>query len=559
MARISLTSLPPELIQLILQKCDLPSFLQAAFSCRVLLGNACSSCALILHHLQESPGFLDEVNGLTNKQLFRQLLRVARRELYGAEFVSNSKLYKFGGRVIDAHASSLTDVAKTRRVFLVFKNDSTVYLMDVQDGKLTLRRRLESPAEKFGKVDILQTVWDHRGLYVLHRLAPDPTQVGGSFVKDAQQKNSIFLACYDLQAEQETIKLYTLPEESEYKPICLAVHGDNFAISWQHKDEEDSHSVFLYSMDEAYEQNESDTLAEEIEGQPHPQIINCAYSSHLLSDIRRSMPNSDGPQLKGPSVRLAFNDRGKQLLHYYRAQTLFGSFHRVSNLDPIHAHRAIHNKCNVQFSTSLSLQFSIGIPFFGAHVEGDIAAGVPCHWRYLAVGIATHRVEHWTVACILMSESFPRAQRCTHVMNIERGRRFDEWSIMAQLGGYEESITSQGSLIAASVLGTRLAMASWKTVTVWPINPQCLITYLLDYDYDIFYRNSCRSEEGHLILRPVVIQLDAVCCQLQFTDDENELIAITDKGLIILHLEPNGKGARVVIPREDELLTQEMG
>lgn len=248
---------------------------------------------------------------------------------------------------------------------------------------------------------------------------------------------------------------------------------------------------------------------------------------------------------------MAFNDRGLQLLHYYRAKAIFGSFHRIHSPEHYENLSARHNECSVQFSTSLSLGFSIGIPFFGTHLAGNTWGGGTrpgrCHWRYLSVGFATHRVEKWTVACILMSESFPQAWHCTHEMNLERGRRFDQWTIVAQLGGFQESVTSQGPLIATSQLGTRVAIASWRTVTIWPLNPHSVILYSSE-DYDDFYPESWQSEAGHLELRPVIIQLDAVCFKLQFTDDDNKIIALTDKGLLFLQLDPNGKAVRVVDP-----------
>lgn len=191
----------------------------------------------------------------------------------------------------------------------------------------------------------------------------------------------------------------------------------------------------------------------------------------------------------------------------------------------------------VRFTNTLSLQFTIGIPFFSTHQAGDTTFGSRCHWQYLAVAIATHRVERWSVACLLRSEASPLAQRCDHLLNLDRGRRFDDWQLMAQLEGFQEMSTSRGSLIATSARGTRIAMVSWKTMTIWVLEPRMLIQ-----DDPDFYRESCRSAEGHIVLRPITIQLDAVCSQLQFTGDENELVAITDRGVLFLHLKPDGRG-----------------
>ena len=214
------------------------------------------------------------------------------------------------------------------------------------------------------------------------------------------------------------------------------------------------------------------------------------------------------------------------------------------------------NNCLVEFSSSLSLQFSIGIPFFCTHEQGNPNDGATrCHWMYLSIGIATHRIEGWKVACLLVTESNPGVHRCDHTMNVERGRRFDQWHVAAQLGGFTESDTSHGSIIAASKLGTRIALASWKTVTIWPLDPAIVITHshktVSDTD---FYPDSWQSEEGNLVLRPVVMELDAVCYQLHFTDNENEIIALTDKGILFLCLDSKGHGVRVVESQGNKLL-----
>lgn len=262
-------------------------------------------------------------------------------------------------------------------------------------------------------------------------------------------------------------------------------------------------------------------------------MIAAKYTSFVLAEHHKGDDDAE------PTVKLAFNDVGQQLLHYYRAQTLYSAFQKINwVLSPGQwKPTANPNGCNVTFTSSLSLNFSIGIPFYGTHEQGDGSAGSRCHWQYLAVGIATHRVEHWSVACLLRSEASPTAHHCTHEQNIDRGRRFENWKIMAQLGGFQETNTSTGSLIATSPQKTRIAMASWKTVTIWALEPNVLID-----GEDGFYPESWRTEGGYPELQPAVIQLDAVCSQLEFTENENELVAITDRGLLLLRLKPEARG-----------------
>ncbi|KAJ5731053.1 uncharacterized protein N7483_005561 [Penicillium malachiteum] len=560
-----LLSLPPELIQLILRSCDPSSFLQAAFSCIKLLELAISSRELVLFQLHQTPGRLEDWDSLEHRQLFRLLLQRAQKQLFGVETQFESKIFRFKGKAIATRATSLRDSGTQKEILLVFKNDPTVYLMEIQGGQLSLQRQFQIPAPKFGKVQILHTAFSSTSIYVLHRLQHLPDQeldMNHPFVRQALTSNpfgSIFLACYSLRPETGVVKIYGFPEQSDYEPICLAAQYDMFAISWQHPQDSFDHQVVLYTMDDEDEEDEmdldfvpSDSEVDARNGQVSgiqplrnsPLTITSRYTSYLLSSSVEDNPGDSPGQRKGPTVRLAFNDRGQQLLHYYRAQTLYNSFQRIHWL-PAPGHlrpNVVDNGCVVEFTRSLSLRFSIGIPFFGTHQAGDGTIGSRCHWQYLAVGIATHRVEHWSVACILRSESFPGSHHCGHIMNLERGRRFQDWHIMAQLGGFQEASTSQGSLIAASHQGTRLAMASWKTISIWALEPNALIQ--MDHG-DEFYPESWRSAEEHLEIPPVIIQLDAVCSQLQFTENENELFALTDRGIMLLRLKPDGQGIRV--------------
>ncbi|KAJ6015741.1 hypothetical protein N7540_010332 [Penicillium herquei] len=535
-----LLSLPPELIQLILRSCDPSSFLQAAFSATELLKLALSSREIILFQLHQTPGRLEDWESLDHRQLFRLLLQRAQRELFGVGTQFESKIFRFKGKSIASRATSLRDSGTEKEILLVFKNDPTVYLMEIQGGQLSLQRQFQIPAPKFGRVQILHTAFSSTSIYVLHRLQPIPDQeldMDHPFVKQALTSNPFG----ELRPETGVVKIYGFPEQSDYEPICLAAHDYMFAISWQHAQDSFDHQVVLYNMDDEDEEDEMD-----LDFVPSDSEVDCRNGQDNSSD-------SPG-QRQGPTVRLAFNDRGHQLLHYYRAQTLYNSFQRIHWLPGLGQARpnVVTNACVVEFTRLLSLRFSIGIPFFGTHQAGDGTIGSRCHWQYLAVGIATHRVQHWSVACILRSEAFPGSHHCGHLMNLERGRRFQNWHIMAQLGGFQEASTSQGSLIAASHQGTRLAMASWKTISIWALEPNVLIQ--IDHGDD-FYPESWRSAEGHLELPPVTIQLDAVCSQLQFTENENELFALTDRGIMLLRLKPDGQGIRIAEIEGNHILT----
>ncbi|KAJ6104212.1 hypothetical protein N7523_010532 [Penicillium sp. IBT 18751x] len=556
-----LLTLPVELVRLILRSCDPPTYLQTAFCNRFLFGIASQSRDLVLHQLHQSPGRNDDVESLTTDELFRNLMFRAGRELFGIEHDGDRTLFNFQGQVIDGRASTLGTVGTRGQALLAFQGHGTVYLLTVGDQGLSLECRIESPAKRFGAVQVLHTAFGAHGIYVLHRVKPfidRDLDTEHPFVKRALESNAhgnMFLSYHALGSTTQTIRLYAFPNHQDYEPLALAVHEGKFAISWQHLNHSHDHQVVHYDVSYGNYDREGEDDKLESRGMGGPQVICSPYDSYVLTEVNDEGPSDATLEGKGPTVKLAFNDRGYQMLHYYKAHTLYSSFQRIRFLPGMGEYPGVRdNACNVQFSDSLTLNFSIGIPFFGTHQPDAETQGLRCRWKYLAIGIATHRVEHWTIVCLLKSEAACMATTCGHVLNLDRGRRYDSWKIMAQLGGFQESSTSHGSLIAASARGTRIAIASWKTVHIWSLEPNVVIE-----GEDDFYPESWQSPYGFPELKPATVQLEAVCHQLQFTDKEDELVAITDRGLLVMSLRLNGKGVRVVHTQSDWIVDEEIG
>lgn len=165
-----------------------------------------------------------------------------------------------------------------------------------------------------------------------------------------------------------------------------------------------------------------------------------------------------------------------------------------------------------------------------------------CRWRYLSFGTATHLEENWTVACLLKSEAHCQARNCGHVLNRARGRRLNVWTVVARLWGYKKPTNSLGCIIATTESGNRIAVANWNMLYVWALDPHELI----DENISHFYPEMWRSGNSKVVeLRPIVLHLEAVCFKLNFTDKENELVALTDRGLMVWDLGPQGTGARM--------------
>ncbi|KAB8258909.1 hypothetical protein BDV32DRAFT_150993 [Aspergillus pseudonomiae] len=564
-----LLQLPTELIQLVLQYSTTPAFLQAAFACHTLYDIASNCREILLHHLYQTPGLNEDLLRAESKQLFRVLQRRASRQLYGAQFTASCTHFHFGPLVLDVKASSLAP-SEHQALALVYKGHEDIRLFRTENGQLQLKACLKPHRLQPGIVEVLRTAFDaDDGLYVLQRFTPTVEESPDSehpFIKQASKcyiGGQIYLIRYSLQSRHDPVRVCTFPDHAEYEPLALAAaNRDTFAISWQHCRESEDYEVVLYN---AQSTSSVHSLPSAIGSFPSSaankygeidfdQVTDLAYDSYVLVDWTKQHQDDDvhlharlaGPRFncqKGPVIDLAFNDRSTQILYYHRAQTLYGSFQRI-NMTSFPVQPTLYeNSSLVQFSGSLSLLFSIAIPFYGTHVTRVEGNGHSrCHWKYLALGIATHRTEDWTVACLLKSEASCSSQLCGHILNLERGRRFFDWTVVARLWGFQDSNNSLGCKVATSKHGTRIAVANWNVLYIWALQPSALIKQNSNGYYPPLLLS---PDSGMVELRPIVIPLDAVCFKLRFTDVEDELLAITDRGLMYWDLGPLGRGQRI--------------
>ncbi|PYH89280.1 hypothetical protein BO71DRAFT_453528 [Aspergillus ellipticus CBS 707.79] len=523
--------LPPELIQQILSKCSTRDFLEVALSCRTVYGIASSCRGVILYHLRQTPGTRNlDTQSYSSKRLFHLLAKYAFRQLYGSQFHSVQTAFDFGYDRLDVKASTLD----SQILALAIRGQQKVHLFRIRRGRLQLICRFSFPWDHPGAVDVLKTTFDgDNGFYILQRFTPglDGNEMNARhpFVKQAMQSNSngiFYLSQYSLRSPNDPVRICAFPDHSDYEPLALAATpGGNFAISWQLARDYSEHEVVLYTA-----QIESNSGL-------RSGVVDFSYSSCVLLDGRRHRCEDDRsiqsrsirdfpPHGQGPVVGLAFNDRSSQLLYRYRAETLYSSFQMIeASHFPIQP-TLYRNSCPTQFTGSLTLLFSIGVPFYGTHETRVQNGFATCHWKYLSFGIATHREEGWTVACLMKSSAVCRA----------------DWTIVARLWGFQNPSSSLGCIVAASRLGTRIAVANWKTIYIWALEPNALI----EQNATGFYPPSSWPVGSEVIeLRPMVLSLEAVCFQLCFAQNENELVALTDKGLMSWDLSPSGRGQKI--------------
>ncbi|OJJ46341.1 hypothetical protein ASPZODRAFT_151906 [Penicilliopsis zonata CBS 506.65] len=459
--------------------------------------------------------------------LFRLFLKRCARQLYGAQYHSSCKLFAFQPNIIDVRASSFANSGDLN-LALVTKESGLVHLFSMRDCQVFPQGEVRPPWDHPGSEKVFRTSFDGKGgIYVLQSSTLTGDHVGSDdnhpFVKHALQtgpSQSTYLVHYDLQSVNPSVQICTFPDNTDYEPLALGAADDGaFAISWK---KDNTQEVVLYT--DLIESDADDSGISHID-----------YESWtILSEHER-----------GPVMDIIFNDRNSQLLYFHRAQALYGSFQKIDPFDPDIEPKLYDNSCLVPFSNSTSLYFSIGIPFFGTH-ETDASAppnlSPPmCTWKYLALGIAKHREANWTVACLLKSEARCRATNCEHVLNLDRGRRFSNWTVVARLWGFQEASNSLGCIVATSQNGRRLAIANWNKILVWAFEP----SELIEQNSSGFYPPNFLSETSGMVkLRPVVLQTEAVCFKMRFMENENHLVALTDHGLMYWDLQSLGTGAR---------------
>jgi hypothetical protein len=555
-----LLTLPPEILHLILTFTPTPSYLQATKACRRLQKLRQSSRRLILHHLHQTPGG-DKFRGLAlecyvNEVLFRVLVGRARRELYGAQFgASCRRFYLSEGdgngqgpeQGIDARASYGDTDCDGVDVVLVPKGKPGVIVYRAEAGTLTLEEEIPPPWDQehgeVGDVEVLRTAMWAGYVYVLYRVRP-PVREEDELHMDAtpgfgphytagkprpQPRAEFYLTFHCVGGGKEFVRIHGFPDRREYEPTALAVNTrGTAAIAWRHLCEHKDEVVLYYNL------SHTRLICADERGHK-PQCLmrrcRCGECSECLHGD--TMPDRN----RGSVVDLAFDLGSEDLLYYFKMDTVFSMFQATKQTYPAGVEE---NVCIVRFAESVHLSFSVARPFYGAH--RDCVPQRPRTRTLLSFGMATHRTEGWTVACVLKTETdCPGDCTFDYPELDDDGISFGGWTVAARLWGFACPTSSLGCIVATSHQGTRIAVANWKTLYVWSLNPEALAN---DNEDGFYPPSSYSTRTGLIELRPIVLHLHAVCFKLRFMRGENELLAITDRGVMCWDLSPQGRGER---------------
>ncbi|KKZ66717.1 hypothetical protein EMCG_07606 [[Emmonsia] crescens] len=574
-----LLNLPPELLQSIFDYSSVTSCLQAAYTCRTLfavLSNYRRGLLYQISRLPLPPGTISTIsashsnsnndNDLSSKstsELFLLLRRRAAQQLRGANFHANQSLYTFGegAPIIDTLASTIRPGHGDPNVALVQKGVPRVYLYFVSGGQVVPRGVLEPAVVWPGKVEVVKVIFHEAGnmISVLQRFTPlsegegiDENEItNGSgngngattrnqhpFEEEAMKpyrKESTQLVHYQRskpRSRYSRVTISAFPGQDEYRPLAIAVADKHLvAISWQHKQHLDRRKVIVHV---AYPDGTTEDM----------KIAYQVYSDNTIIDEDGTMPYDNRyqrPRNAGsiePIIQMTFNDNATQLLYYHPSSTIYGHFQRIEIEygSTTTTSGLLRNSCWVKYynadnaNEDENLKFTIAVPFFSTHeTRSHDPTRELCYWKYLALGTATDKHGE-LVACILMSEAHCRSSQCQHIENLDRGRRFENWRVVARLAGYSTTVNSLPGIVAASRRATRLAIANWKTITVWPLEPHAIIERNAG---DVYPENMIDAGvTDAVLLEPVVLESEAVCFMLRFAEGEDEIVSLTDRGVM---------------------------
>ncbi|KAL1955379.1 hypothetical protein VTO42DRAFT_8599 [Malbranchea cinnamomea] len=560
---MGLLDLPPELLQLVFRHCTTVSFLQLSLTCRSLFAIACSARAVILHHLSQVPGLpaaSQESPTASTAELFLLLRRRAASHLYGADFHADRVIYNAGGGSIDPPACAVR-LSGDPNLALVERGKHLVHLYHLTPGAIRPVCRLEPPPEYTGKIQVLRVIFAHdkQTISVLTRFEPNHATTSVQvhpYVKEALRhfhRPGTHLIHYRRKAPGGPFCYITLAgfadhdindgasPDLQFEPLAIDVaHPLRVAVCWRHPHNHNLRKVFLHTADPSED------------GPLDQKLTALVYNSTLLVDPSGLKPQSQRPPSSslnqhGPIVKLRFNDRCSQLLYYHASATIYRNYQLVYDtcLSDIHRNNSIvpYPVSESEGDPAIMAPFAIDIPIFYTHETYPVSLyRNMCRWQYLALGTAMDRQADKPIAVLVRSKAECHAFRCQHIPNLERGRRLEHWTMVARLLDYDaSSSTSLAGTVAASHSGTRLAIATWKTIRVWAFEPSELITSNANH----FYPACMEHAPGVVDLEPIVLHADAVIFSLAFVG-ETELVCVTDKGVLKWDLGPCARGQRLV-------------
>ncbi|KAI9757296.1 MAG: hypothetical protein M4579_003507 [Chaenotheca gracillima] len=507
---------PPEILVDILSRLDPGSFVLALESCRALWEIGFGFENVLKDQIRRLPGAKADLPNMTLLQLKTRLLQQVRDHMY--RLPTTVETTWFDSSIY--HSIDITKCCFLRRISpvlaLVFREDPCVRIYCLQPYTAECKACLRPPKFMENPM-LLKVAFNHGGhvACVFQDGVPfeprSPTSDSAYVLVRYRRVEENFVAgkwAYELQSFMHV----TVGSHVEPLGLALSGHGD-VAVVWDDLQRMPT-SVNIYYF---------------------PSIVGHEKIGEETPFRRRK---SDVPvQPLTSDVRF---DEGHNHLNYF-----FPGFpiHRgyVKGLKRPTGHR-MDMRPNYfwrDIPDGFDRATAIDYPFWVTVRDEDIlflALGMD-HRDYTTFIMSTYSLADPA----FLPEDLDELETLKHHRHVlEQGRRTREWVQCAQLDGITPSFNSVGNVLATSLGGQRIAIANWRKLLVWYIEPLKLFNHP-DVAEPAYFPGSWYDSNGRLHIPPVELPCDGVVHQLAFIG-EDYLAALTDYGLMHYRLDAPGTG-----------------
>ncbi|KAK5089366.1 hypothetical protein LTR70_007086 [Exophiala xenobiotica] len=503
--------LPNEIISRILLHASTPTFVQLVQTSKEFHNVAGQYRTVLLHHLHQIPGDKELLVKacISNEELLLLLRQRATNNLYGVNHTANMTEHRVKA-LLDPTASSIAGLTDDYvRMALVYKDSGDIRHLTPE---CTIKEMLiQQPG-----VRVLKT---HQRNTTLSALCAWPKVVENG-VPDSESEDEVcpedpfpltanarLTSVYHAQMDKAISTAHEKDKEisigfgrpigqSEGRYVYRVVHFNIYAM-------EDSRTFTIDSFNDFvprdFVTSSSDQCAilwdrDMSGGRPTEDATIIYYSAnqaefHYATDYNARVvwPKTD---LKGKLVkdndpeylpeRIASFKDGRRIKIYGAGGVV--PYKILSTASG--QHDALYASTNVINYDGFS--FHVDTPFFGTHTAhyDELYQQNWCFLTHLCLGITTLDLENEDernkvkVLCILRSQIQQDPETCKHEVDCSRMCHVSERNatVVARLWGFEEMHTNLTGkeTISISAEGTRIAIAMWDRVYVYPLNPRVL-------------------------------------------------------------------------------------
>ncbi len=522
---VTLLDLPPEILVHILRSLTTSSFVQLIMTCHQLFDLAAASRNVVLHHLHQVPGIKlgleDQI--LSTRALFRILRQRAAASLYGAHFRADCADLRFQNGTLDPTASCLTESTEDIHFSLVIKESHVVRHYSaggaLEDYTPPYRHGDGKPVQVAhwnGNTSVLYERLTSRDALRgksndLSRFSPETrrSSTHDESIFDPATDRTYFLVHYKSHDRPDlfyippthgVLPYLRRPVSQDLVPLRLAIHSRlKCAILWGEPIKSDSGAsktyvvntksstsqVVLYTCD-----RRPASLEESFFNPTLLYPVQCPSRSDAASLTRSTFEKNTEYLSRYRPRSIAFNEGGRNL-KLYRAGSITPYAILPSSVtsrrEPFRHFARLKNEVHIGLS-----DFKIESPFFGQHTfdpprrTEDEQQPRECLNVYLHLASSqpgfppTYESDTgYADLYIVQNRITTDEDDCEHVTDLhDTGHLpYDELRVVARLWGWHSSLLTNSSLTAvdsvcASPKGTRIAIACWDKILIWPLHPE---------------------------------------------------------------------------------------